>query len=155
MQPIVIIIIAVACSVGAILGVLIGIQEYSYMSDHSKIDTFNLVFISPDINAHDAYVTDGLYHYGIDNARILKYDLDWNLVLSNDSPMLGLNVDEFAEAEYYNGVIYIGAKLKGSSCTDDTNFSYVLYDANTLNFIEQHQFYPNPEPISGLITDHS
>ena len=139
--------------VGVILGAIALIL--SYVLSQNEVKTFNLVFISPDINSHDAYVTDGVYHYGIDHARILKYDSNWNLVSSNDNPMQGLNVNEFAEAEYNNGIIYIGAKLKGSSCTTDTNFSYLLYNANTLGFIEQHQYYPNPEPISGLVTKRS
>ncbi len=109
-------------------------------------------FMSPDVNCHQGYTTDGTNHYTIDTQRIEKRlnDANWTCILTNSAPFAGLKgLDHLGDGKYYHGRLYI----VGESWAGYNNFhnqSILVFDSATLARVEVHDISAQGHEVSGL-----
>ena len=120
------------------------IQDAKFsISDSGHIGGYGLTetYVSPVIQGHQGYATDGTYHYVIDTGALYKHNDDptWSLALSNLSPFTGMvgPVSHIGDGDVYNGVLYVPVENFISLSLGGTNHNLCKFDANTLTLISQ------------------
>ena len=111
------------------------------------------VYVSPDVNCHQGYATDGTNHYTFDTQRIEKRlaDANWTCVLSNTAPLAGIpGVNHLGDGAYYNGRIYIVAENWGG-CGNYHYQNILVFDSDTLARLEVHDVSAQGNEVSGLV----
>jgi hypothetical protein len=109
-------------------------------------------FVSPDVNCHQGYATDGTNHYTIDTQRIEKRlnDANWTCVLTNPAPFAGLkNLDHLGDGKYCHGCLYIVGE-SWAGCNNFHDQSILVFDSATLGRLEVHDISAPGHEVSGL-----
>jgi hypothetical protein len=113
---------------------------------------YHEVFVSPDVNCHQGYATDGTNHYTFDTQAVYKWrnDEKWSLLASNTTVFAGITgLSHLGDGDYFEGKLYVVAET-WAGCTNFSNQSIVVFDAATLARLEVHDVSPQHHEVSGL-----
>jgi outer membrane protein assembly factor BamB len=113
---------------------------------------FHETSVSPDVNCHQGYATDGTNHFTIDTAAIYKRlnDREWTVVASNTAPFSGLTgITHLGDGDYYQGKLYIVGEM-WNGCANVSHQSILIFDANTLARLDVKDVSAQHHEVSGL-----
>jgi hypothetical protein len=97
---------------------------------------------------HQGITTDGTYYYGFDTGAIKKFDLSWNLLLTNASASTDVGVNHLGDGCYYDGKLYV-ACVNWSGCPSTWDSGRIgVWNALDLSFVKyvdvsSHNFDPS------------
>ncbi|MBV2132058.1 hypothetical protein KRX52_04505 [Pseudomonas sp. MAP12] len=115
---------------------------------------FGLASQSPALTEHQGICCDGAHYYVTDTNAINKYDMDWNLVASNQNPVgdVGGGVNHCGDPDVHAGLLYVPIE----SYTSPTVFSaqkIAVFRADTLEFVTAHDVSAQGAEVSGVCID--
>lgn len=109
-----------------------------------------------EVNGRQGICFDGTYYYVSGSTTLTKYDKDWNLVLENDKPFEGyqLEVNHIGDIDVYNDELYLGVEYFDDGV--GKNIQVAVYDANTLKLKRVFPFNSETGQIecSGIAVDY-
>jgi len=117
-----------------------------------NVNTFTNTFVSPDVDCHQGYTTDGTYHYTIDTLKIQKRNDDgtWSIVTENTDPFNGLSgYDHLGDGQYYNGNLYIAGEHFGG-CGDTDQQSIFIFSITDLSRVDVIDISAQGHEATGL-----
>jgi len=119
-------------------------RKYTYV----KIDE------SIDVDCHQGVAASENYYYTFHTDRIDKRSKnDWSIVSQNTDPFAGMSgVDHVGDGCYYNNKLYIPVE-HWTSCTDTSNQTIAIYDADTLELLEHHDISDHASEASSIAID--
>lgn len=109
---------------------------------------------SPDVNnAHQGVAFDGAHYYIVDTNWIGKYDLDWNLVAQNTTPISSSGialVDHLGDPEVVDDVLYVPLEKYPATGGVYNNQHIARYSTATLAFISSSSMSAQGHEASSL-----
>ncbi|MEY1556930.1 hypothetical protein AB3Y40_14975 [Yoonia sp. R2331] len=102
-------------------------------------DSYVLERVSPDIQMHQGVTWDGTHWFVVDTNQIKKFDVDWNLVQTEDDPigLSGLSaVNHLGDPCIHNGELLIPLEVWPSG--PFTNQHIAVFDPADLSFVRSH-----------------
>ena len=87
---------------------------------------------SVEVKGRQGVCTDGKYYYVSGSTTLTKYDKDWNMILTNDEPFEGyeIEVNHIGDIDIFDNELYIGAEYFMDGV--GKNIQIAVYDADTL-----------------------
>lgn len=107
-----------------------------------------------EVAGRQGIACDGKYYYVSDTGALYKYDLDWNLVKSNNNPFEHPDVaNHFGDIDVADGEIYCG--IEKFMYGRGYNIAISVYDANTLKWKRDIEWCPESGQVevSGIAVD--
>lgn len=112
---------------------------------------------SKAISGHQGIITDGSNFYVIDSQKIYKHNSAWELMASNTTPCEDAGVTgtsrHVGHGCYHDGKIYLPIENYLHPCSSFSNQRIAIFNANTLEFIEQHSVSSAGLEIAGCSID--
>lgn len=141
-------------AVAALSGVMLLSQAGQARPAHAPKYEYKLKSVMP-VEGRQGVACDGKYMYISDSARLFKYDMQGNLLLTNDKPFEGYSIpsNHIGDIDVYNGEIYVGAENFMDGVGKDIQIA--IHDAETLKFKRTFKFEPESgqEEVSGITVD--
>lgn len=107
--------------------------------------------LSPDIDCHQGYTTDGTFHYCIDTGVLYKKNAAWANVATNADPFAGGQPqNHLGDGDYYNGKLYIPAET-WVDCDNHSNEAIYVFDISDLSRLAIHDISAEGHEVSGLV----
>lgn len=87
-----------------------------------------------EVAGRQGVATDGSFYYVSGSTALYKYDLEGNLILSNETPFLNLEKEcnHIGDIDTYQGEIFAGCELFVDG--EGTNIQVAVYDASNLEY---------------------
>lgn len=87
---------------------------------------------SVEVNGRQGVCYENGYYWVSGSKTLSKYDKDWNLVIENNDPFKGyeIEVNHIGDIDVYNNELYIGAEYFVDGV--GTNIQIAIYDGDTL-----------------------
>ena len=115
--------------------------------------TLNKVY---EVNGRQGICKQGEYYYVSGSTTLSKYDKDFNLVLLNDNPFEGyeIEVNHIGDIDIYNDELYLGVEYFDDGI--GKNIQVAVYDADTLKLKRVFPFNPDTgqKECSGITIDY-
>ena len=102
--------------------------------------------------AHQGYARTDDFHYTFHGNEIIKYDLGWNSVASNNKYLIGIVQNHLGDGDYYDGKIYVPVEeyIGSGGCGESTNESIFVINATDLTKIAEYDISAQGYEVSGL-----
>jgi len=121
---------------------------------HTKLNLLGLIkgFVSPDVDCHQGYSTDGTFHYTIHTDHIYKRndDATWSIAAQNAAPHAGQPTDHLGDGDYHNNNLYIPAET-WVDCGNFTNMRIFVFRIADLVRTGVHFIAAQGHEASGLV----
>ena len=110
---------------------------------------------STEVNGRQGVCAEGDYYWVSGSATLSKYDKNWNLILTNDKPFDGyeIEVNHIGDIDVYDNELYIGAEYFVDGV--GKNIQIAVYDGDTLELKRTFPFEPESGQLecSGIAVD--
>lgn len=106
----------------------------------AKSGVWNHLSVSPQLNSHQGYATDGAYHYTVDTGTIYKRDYStWAAVVTNSTPFASAVSGPYTHLgapALYNGKLYVPAARVNANGSHD-NEAMLVYNTSDLSLAQE------------------
>ena len=110
---------------------------------------------SVEVEGRQGVCAEGGYYWVSGSTTLAKYDKDWNLILKNESPFEGyeMEVNHIADIDVYENELYIGAEYFMDGV--GKNIQIAVYDGDTLKLKRTFSFNEESGQLecSGIAVD--
>lgn len=112
-------------------------------------------YISPDVDSHQGYATDGRWHFTFDTTRLAKREYaSWAVVTENTEPFGGLHgLNHLGDGDYYRGNLYLPAERWVDCKTPPSRQTVLVFSADTLMRIQAYDISHGAHEASGIAID--
>lgn len=104
-----------------------------------------------DLDFHQGVAWDGTYYYMVDTDELVKYDVNWNEIARNSTPLASTGiagVNHCGDPEVVNGLLYVPVEEYPNSPYDNQHIG--VFNATTLAFVTSYDISAQGREISGF-----